>query len=45
MDLYVFLLGETLDRLSESPDTTIVVSELGDKLVRVLREILYDDCL
>ena len=45
MDLYIFFLRETLDRLSERPDATVVIGDLGDNLLRVLGEILYDDRL
>jgi hypothetical protein len=42
VDLRIFLFGETLDRLSERPNATVVVGELGDNILRVLRKILYD---
>ena len=45
MDLQVFFLSEPIDRLSERPDATVVVGDLGDNLLWVLREILYDDRL
>jgi len=45
VDLYIFFLRETLDRLSERPDATVVIGDLGDNLLRVLGEILYDDRL
>jgi len=45
VDLHIFFLGEALDRLSECPDATVVICDLGDDILRVLREILYDDRL
>ena len=43
VDLPVFFLGEPLERLSERPDATVVVGDLGDDLLGVLREIVDDD--
>jgi len=45
VDLRVLLLGETTGGLPECPDATVVVGDLGDNVLRVLREILEDDCL
>ena len=45
MDLHIFFLREALDRLSECPDATVVVCDLRDDILRVLREIIYDDRL
>ena len=39
---HVFLLGETLGGLSECPDATVVIGDLGDDILGVLREVLYD---
>ena len=42
MDLQVLFLRESPDGLSECPDATVVVGDLGDDVVRVFREILDD---
>ena len=43
VDLHVLFFREPLDSLPECPDATIVVGNLRDDVLRVLREILDDD--
>ena len=43
MNLRVLFLGEAFDGLPECPDTTVVVGNLGDNVLRVLCEVLDDD--
>ena len=45
MDLHVLLFGEILDGLSECPDAAVVIGDLGDDILGILSEILYDDRL
>ena len=42
VDLHVLLFGESADGLSERPDAAIVVGDLGDDILGILGEILYD---
>lgn len=42
VDLHVLLFGETADGLSERPDAAIVVGDLGDNILGILGEIIYD---
>ena len=42
VDLHVFLLRKTMGGLSERPDATVVIGDLGDDVLGVLREILYN---
>ena len=45
MDLRVFFLRESLGRLPEGPDATVVVSNLRHDILRVLRKVLDDNRL